>query len=223
MLKLTTKLPKVGSGLSYHPYESSTPRPVSLLPVVDSPIDIAYSDSDEEDGLLGEGLEREAVEERLHHLLAASTPGLLAPSSSSRPSSPTPDRKGSGFVPLSPSQIAFSPGNSRQGSKIIEGLEKRVSQLSTLSISQKSVAPLKTHHHHPAKRKPTRRSSRKHTRVTCPPIHAVPTKPPPPPTKGIAPFKILSDSDYLDLLGEEGIRILAEGRKVSVGWKQKNL
>jgi hypothetical protein len=193
ILKVTTKLPKIGSALHYHAH----PRTKSL--VVDEDED---EEEDENDN--GERTARDAVDERLQHLMVTTgSPGLLPPPSPSASRAPSPTRLG---FPLS-----NSPPSSRPGSKALEVLGK-----STRSSNTVVLDPFRTSQHHPAKRKPTKRKATFATR------HQYTTlNPPPPPTKGLPPFKVLSDEDMLDLMGD--VNVLMEGRKVDFGWQKKDL
>ncbi|KAG8829777.1 hypothetical protein FRC17_006045 [Serendipita sp. 399] len=145
----------------------------------------------------GEQTARKAVSDRIRHLVATT--------SQSEPTDPSPltaQLRFSFLSPLSSPSRVPSPTNSRPQS-ISPSTNRITATPSTLH------APVSNHH--PARRK----SYPRHFRIA--PVH-----PPPAPTKGIPPFKILSEGDMLELLGDGYILGMTEGRKVAIERRKVN-
>jgi hypothetical protein len=194
ILKVTTKLPKIGSALHYHV------DPSAKTLVVDEEDDEEEEEEDENDH--GERTAREAVDQRLHHLIVTTGSPGLSPFTSRAPS---------------PTRLGFPSSTTSQRSRpVSKALEVLGESIRSSIINPVIVNPLRTSQHHPAKRK---LAKRKGTRI---PRHQYTTlNPPPPPTKGLPPFKVLSNEDMLDLMGD--VNVLMEGRKVVFGWQKKDL
>ncbi|KAG8829306.1 hypothetical protein FRC17_006789 [Serendipita sp. 399] len=145
----------------------------------------------------GEQTARKAVSDRIRHLVATT--------SQSEPTEASPltaQLRFSFLSPLSSPSRAPSPTNSRPQS--ISPSTNRIT--ATPSTLHPPVS-----NHHPARRK----SYPRHYRIA--PIH-----PPSAPTKGIPPFKILSEGDMLELLGDGYILGMTEGRKVAFERRKVN-
>ncbi|KAG8842190.1 hypothetical protein FRB91_004367 [Serendipita sp. 411] len=108
--------------------------------------------------------------------------------------------------PLSSPSRAASPTHSRPQS--LSPSTNRISATPSTALPPATALPPLSGRRF-TRRKPTLRRYR-----------IAPAHPPPPPTKGLPPFKFLSDEEMLQLLGEGYIRGMTEGSRVTTGWKQ---
>lgn len=191
LLKINTSMPRVGSGVRYRRTESRYEH-------ADLP---AESESESSADPRSEGTARQAVNERIQHLLVTSPSAETVDPSST----PTPSR----FSFLSTRASVSRPTSTSQSRSPSRPTSKMLTPVSHHPPSTHSTLHPPSSHHRP-KRKDTQKKKYDPTS----------DRPPPPPTKGLPPFKILSDEDLLDLLGEERIRVLGAGRKVETGWKK---
>ena len=178
-------MPRVGSGVRYTRKESRYEH-----------ADLS-ADTEPSAESQGEGTSRQAVNDRIQHLLVASP----VDTSDSSPT-PTPSRFSFLSARASTSRPTSSPPSPlRTNSKMLTPLPSHPSSA--------HLTPRPLSSHHPSKRKETQKRK----------YEPIPDHPPPPPTKGLPPFKIMSDEDLLDLLGEERILVLGTGRTVAFEWK----
>ncbi|KAG8810016.1 hypothetical protein FRC19_004844 [Serendipita sp. 401] len=149
----------------------------------------------------GEQTARKAVSDRIRHLVATTN------QSEPVPSSPMTAQLGFSFLsPLSSPSRAASPTHSRPQS--LSPSTNRISATPSTALPPATALPPLSGRRF-TRRKPTLRRYR-----------IAPAHPPPPPTKGLPPFKFLSDEEMLQLLGEGYIRGMTEGSRVTTGWKQ---